>query len=181
MRPWEIAVNRRPPTAPLNQRSFIGGPCNAPVHLRRRWDHAATARLDLVHVLTYFLSKNSLFMSLVLICIGNPTLLSCICPFCANTFWCLKILSMWFCFCSPPARWQWGQRDRTAVHASPRQDENFPHAAFTQQQQQQPVPVEEARQYSQAGVPPRMLHPSPHPPQQTSIMVDLHEQVGSSV
>ncbi|XP_046722947.1 RING finger protein 44 isoform X5 [Silurus meridionalis] len=113
MRPWEISVNRRPPTAPLNHRSFIGGPCNAPVHLRR----------------------------------------------------------------SPPGRWQWGQRDRAAVHASLRQDENFPHASFPQQQQSQAVPVEEARQYSQAGVPPRMLHPSTHPPQQTSIMVDLHEQL----
>ncbi|XP_017345700.1 RING finger protein 44 isoform X2 [Ictalurus punctatus] len=136
MRPWEIAVNRRPPTAPLNQRSFIGGPCNAPVHLRRRWDCAAT---------TLILSA-SVFM-----------------------FRSLK---------SPPARWQWGQRDRTAAHASPRQDENFPHAAFPQQQHQhQAVPVEEARQYSQAGAPPRMLHPSTHPPQQTSIMVDLHEQM----
>ncbi|XP_026993947.2 RING finger protein 44 isoform X1 [Tachysurus fulvidraco] len=114
MRPWEIAVNRRPPTAPLNQRSFIGGPCNAPVHLRR----------------------------------------------------------------SPPARWQWGQRDRAVVHASPRQDENFAHGAFPQQQQHhQAIPVEEARQYSQAGAPPRMLHPPTHPPQQTSIMVDLHEQM----
>ncbi|XP_038849319.1 RING finger protein 44-like isoform X2 [Salvelinus namaycush] len=35
MRPWEIAVNRRPPTAPLNQRRFLGEPCNTPVHLRR--------------------------------------------------------------------------------------------------------------------------------------------------
>ncbi|XP_010898513.1 RING finger protein 44 isoform X2 [Esox lucius] len=35
MRPWEIAVNRRPPAAPLNQRRFLGEPCNTPVHLRR--------------------------------------------------------------------------------------------------------------------------------------------------
>ncbi|KAM9413048.1 RING finger protein 44-like isoform 2-T9 [Salvelinus alpinus] len=35
MRPWEIAVNRRPPTAPLNQRRFLGESCNTPVHLRR--------------------------------------------------------------------------------------------------------------------------------------------------
>lgn len=85
------------------------------------------------------------------------------------------------CLRSPSARWQWGPRDRAAVHASARQDESFPHAAFPlqqQQQQHQTVPVEETRQYSQAGAPPRMLHPSTHPPQQTSIMVDLHEQVG---
>lgn len=37
MRPWELAVNRLPPTAPLNPRRFLGEPCNAPVHLRRRW------------------------------------------------------------------------------------------------------------------------------------------------
>ncbi|XP_041702218.1 RING finger protein 44 isoform X2 [Coregonus clupeaformis] len=35
MRPWEIAVTRRPPTAPLNQRRFPGEPCDTPVHLRR--------------------------------------------------------------------------------------------------------------------------------------------------
>uniref|UniRef100_A0A674C804 Ring finger protein 44 n=1 Tax=Salmo trutta TaxID=8032 RepID=A0A674C804_SALTR len=35
MRPWDIAVNRWPPTAPLNQRRFLGEPCNTPVHLRR--------------------------------------------------------------------------------------------------------------------------------------------------
>lgn len=93
-----------------------------------------------------------------------------------------KVYTVPVCFCSPPARWQWGQRDRAVVHASPRQDENFAHAAFPQQpqQQHQAIPVEEARQYSQAGAPPRMLHPSTHPPQQTSIMVDLHEQVGSN-
>ncbi|XP_045074358.1 RING finger protein 44-like [Coregonus clupeaformis] len=35
MRPWEIAVTRRPPTAPLNQRRFPGEPCDTQVHLRR--------------------------------------------------------------------------------------------------------------------------------------------------
>ncbi|XP_061901626.1 RING finger protein 44 isoform X3 [Entelurus aequoreus] len=42
MRPWEVAVNRLPPTAPLNPRRFLGEPCNVPVHLRspqvrRQW------------------------------------------------------------------------------------------------------------------------------------------------
>ncbi|XP_035388229.1 RING finger protein 44 isoform X1 [Electrophorus electricus] len=107
MRPWEIAVNRRPPTAPLNQRRFLGGPCNTPVHLRR----------------------------------------------------------------SPPARRQWGQRDGAVVRGAPRQDESFPHATFPPQQ----LPLEESRQYGHAGAPPRLLHP--HPPQPSSIMVDLHEQM----
>ncbi|KAL0974339.1 hypothetical protein UPYG_G00219080 [Umbra pygmaea] len=35
MRPWEIAVNRRPPAAPLNHSRFLGEPCHTPVHLRR--------------------------------------------------------------------------------------------------------------------------------------------------
>ncbi|XP_053573019.1 RING finger protein 44 isoform X2 [Bombina bombina] len=34
MRPWELAVNRWPPSAPINQRRFLG-PCSTPVHLRR--------------------------------------------------------------------------------------------------------------------------------------------------
>uniref|UniRef100_A0A8B9K674 RING-type domain-containing protein n=1 Tax=Astyanax mexicanus TaxID=7994 RepID=A0A8B9K674_ASTMX len=92
MRPWEIAVNRRPPTAPLNQRRFLGEPCNTPQ--------------DLAH-----------------------------CPQCQ--------------------KYQLQQ----------------------QQQHQQHVPLEESRQYSHPSAPPRMLHPATHPPQQSSIMVDLHEQM----
>ncbi|XP_036799428.1 RING finger protein 44 isoform X2 [Oncorhynchus mykiss] len=113
MRPWEIAVTRRPPTAPLNQRRFLGEPCNTPVHLRR----------------------------------------------------------------SPPVRRQWGSRDRPVVlHDSSLQDENFHHPLFSQQHQQ--VLLDEARQYSHASAPPRMLHPAAHPPrhQQTPIMVELHDQ-----
>ncbi|KAM4678609.1 RING finger protein 44 isoform 2-T4 [Discoglossus pictus] len=34
MRPWELAVNRWPPSAPINQRRFLG-PCSTPAHLRR--------------------------------------------------------------------------------------------------------------------------------------------------
>lgn len=37
MRPWEVAVSRRPSTAPLNQRRVVGEPCITPLHLRRRW------------------------------------------------------------------------------------------------------------------------------------------------
>ncbi|KAM8909843.1 RING finger protein 44 isoform 1-T6 [Spinachia spinachia] len=35
MRPWEIAVTRLPPTAPLNPRRFLGEPCHAPGQFRR--------------------------------------------------------------------------------------------------------------------------------------------------
>uniref|UniRef100_A0A8C7J7G4 Ring finger protein 44 n=1 Tax=Oncorhynchus kisutch TaxID=8019 RepID=A0A8C7J7G4_ONCKI len=114
MRPWEIAVTRRPPTAPLNQRRFLGEPCNTPVHLRR----------------------------------------------------------------SPSVTRQWGSRDRPVVlHDSSLQDENFHHPLFSQQHQQ--VLLDEARQYSHASAPPRMLHPAAHPPrhQQTPIMVEVHDQM----
>ncbi|XP_067375664.1 RING finger protein 44 isoform X4 [Channa argus] len=111
MRPWEIAVNRLPPTAPLNPRRFFGEPCNAPVHLRR----------------------------------------------------------------SPPVRRQWGRRDRPVLHTSLGQDENFHHLLFSQHHQQ--VPLDESRQYSHTSTPPRMLHPAAHMPQQSPIMVDLHDQM----
>ncbi|XP_019390295.1 PREDICTED: RING finger protein 44 [Crocodylus porosus] len=35
MRPWELAVNRRLPSAPFTQRRFSGGPCSSPEHPRR--------------------------------------------------------------------------------------------------------------------------------------------------
>ncbi|KAM8732713.1 RING finger protein 44 isoform 1-T2 [Acanthopagrus schlegelii] len=111
MRPWEIAVNRLPPTAPLNPRRFLGEPCNAPVHLRR----------------------------------------------------------------SPPVRRQWGRRDRPVLHSSLVQDENFHHLLFSQHHQQ--VPLDDSRQYSHTSTAPRMLHPAAHLPQQSPIMVDLHDQM----
>lgn len=43
MRPWEIAVNRLPPTAPLNPRRFLGEPCSTAVHLRRRYSSTLIA------------------------------------------------------------------------------------------------------------------------------------------
>ncbi|KAL4648780.1 RING finger protein 44 isoform X3 [Arapaima gigas] len=110
MRPWEVTVNRRPPTAPLNQRRFLGEPCSTPVLLRR----------------------------------------------------------------SPPVRRQWGRRDRPAPHSSLLQGENFHHPLLSQHQQ---LSVDESRLYSHTSVPPRMLHPAAHPPQQNPIMVDLHDQM----
>ncbi|XP_044306985.1 RING finger protein 44 isoform X3 [Varanus komodoensis] len=35
MRPWELAVNRWPPSDPFDQRRFPGGSCGSPAHLRR--------------------------------------------------------------------------------------------------------------------------------------------------
>ncbi|XP_069725424.1 RING finger protein 44 isoform X2 [Phaenicophaeus curvirostris] len=109
MRPWELAVNRRPPSAPFNQRRFSGGPCSSPDHLRR----------------------------------------------------------------SPPARRQWGRRDRPLATLLG-QDEPQLHPAFPQQPH---IPVDEPRAYALPSTPPRMLHPAAHPPHQNPFMVDLHDQV----
>uniref|UniRef100_UPI003AADF7A0 RING finger protein 44-like n=1 Tax=Centroberyx gerrardi TaxID=166262 RepID=UPI003AADF7A0 len=77
---------------------------------------------------------------------------------------------------SPPVRRQWGRRDRPVLHTSLVQDENFHHLLFFQHQQQ--VPLDESRQYSHTSTPPRMLHPAAaHLPQQSPIMVDLHDQM----
>ncbi|KAF1626974.1 RING finger protein 44, partial [Eudyptes filholi] len=109
MRPWELAVNRRPPSAPFNQHRFSGGPCSSPDHLRR----------------------------------------------------------------SPPARRQWGRRDRPLATLLG-QDEPQLHPAFPQQPH---IPVDEPRAYALPSTPPRMLHPAAHPPHQNPFMVDLHDQV----
>ncbi|XP_061312730.1 RING finger protein 44 [Pezoporus flaviventris] len=111
MRPWELAVNRRPPSAPFNQRRFSGGPCSSPDHLRRRY--------------------------------------------------------------GPPARRQWGRRERPLA-ALLGQDEPQLHPAFPQQPH---GPVDELRAYALPSTPPRMLHPAAHPPHQNPFMVDLHDQV----
>ncbi|GCB74017.1 hypothetical protein scyTo_0003101 [Scyliorhinus torazame] len=107
MRPWEITVNRRPPSAPFNQRRFSGERCNTPAHHRR----------------------------------------------------------------SPPARRQWGRRDRP-LHNPINQDENYHHPPYSQQ-----LPIDENRSYNHTSLSPRMLHPAAHPPQQSPVMVDLHEQM----
>ncbi|XP_053935667.1 RING finger protein 44 isoform X2 [Cuculus canorus] len=109
MRPWELTVNRRPPSAPFNQRRFSGGPCSSPDNLRR----------------------------------------------------------------SPPARRQWGRRDRPLATLLG-QDEPQLHPAFPQQPH---IPVDEPRAYALPSTPPRMLHPAAHPPHQNPFMVDLHDQV----
>ncbi|MGH0140366.1 UNVERIFIED_CONTAM: hypothetical protein FKN15_042107 [Acipenser sinensis] len=80
---------------------------------------------------------------------------------------------------SPPVRRQWGRRDRPLLHSSLHQDENFHHALFTQHQQQ--LSLDESRPYSHTSVPPRMLQPAAHPPQQNPIMVELHEQLAGSL
>ncbi|KAJ3587892.1 hypothetical protein NHX12_011487, partial [Muraenolepis orangiensis] len=54
-------------------------------------------------------------------------------------------------------------------------DENFHRLLFSQQQPQ--IPLDESRHYNHASAPPRMLHPAPHLPQQSPIMVDLHDQM----
>uniref|UniRef100_A0A665W8Z1 RING finger protein 44 n=1 Tax=Echeneis naucrates TaxID=173247 RepID=A0A665W8Z1_ECHNA len=56
MRPWEIAVNRLPPTAPLNPRRFLGEPCNAPLLCSYIGRQAAFQIVELSN-LPYFFSQ----------------------------------------------------------------------------------------------------------------------------
>ena len=77
---------------------------------------------------------------------------------------------------SPPARRQWGRRDRPLATLLG-QDEPQLHPAFPQQPH---VPVDEPRAYALPSTPPRMLHPAAHPPHQNPFMVDLHDQVGAA-
>lgn len=85
--------------------------------------------------------------------------------------------SFFFSVCplSPPVRRQWGGQARPVLHSSPVQDENFHQLLFSQHPQQ--IPLDESRQYSHTSTAPRMLHPAAHLPQQSHIMVDLHDQV----
>lgn len=77
---------------------------------------------------------------------------------------------------SPPARRQWGRRDRPLATLLG-QDEPQLHPAFPQQPH---IPVDEPRAYALPSTPPRMLHPAAHPPHQNPFMVDLHDQVGAA-
>lgn len=77
---------------------------------------------------------------------------------------------------SPPARRQWGRRDRPLATLLG-QDETQLHPAFPQQPH---IPVDEPRAYALPSTPPRMLHPAAHPPHQNPFMVDLHDQVGAA-
>lgn len=77
---------------------------------------------------------------------------------------------------SPPARRQWGRRDRPLATLLG-QDEPQLHPAFPQQLH---IPVDEPRAYALPSTPPRMLHPAAHSPHQNPFMVDLHDQVGAA-
>ncbi|XP_038625579.1 E3 ubiquitin-protein ligase RNF38 isoform X2 [Tachyglossus aculeatus] len=72
---------------------------------------------------------------------------------------------------SPPRR-QRGRRDRVSRQNTMNQDENYHHLPFGQQQA-----IEEPRAFHPPNVSPCMLHPAAHPPQQNSVMVDIHEQI----
>lgn len=77
---------------------------------------------------------------------------------------------------SPPERHHWGRRDRPVLLSSLVHDENFHHLLFSQHHQQ--VALDESRQYTHTSTASRMLHPTAaHLPQQSPIMVDLHDQV----
>lgn len=85
------------------------------------------------------------------------------------------LISLCSCF-SPPERHHWGRRDRPVLLSSLVHDENFHHLLFSQHHQQ--VALDESRQYTHTSTASRMLHPTAaHLPQQSPIMVDLHDQV----
>ncbi|XP_053558704.1 E3 ubiquitin-protein ligase RNF38 isoform X2 [Bombina bombina] len=73
---------------------------------------------------------------------------------------------------SPPVRRQRGRRERLSRHSSINQDENYHHLSYGQ-----PQTVEEPRAFHPPTVSPRMLHPAAHPPQQNTVMIDIHEQI----
>ncbi|RXM97746.1 E3 ubiquitin-protein ligase RNF38 [Acipenser ruthenus] len=57
-------------------------------------------------------------------------------------------------------------------HNSISQDENYHHLMYGQQQS-----MEEPRAFHPPSVSPRLLHPAAHPPQPSTVMVDIHEQI----
>ncbi|XP_033890978.1 E3 ubiquitin-protein ligase RNF38 isoform X1 [Acipenser ruthenus] len=73
---------------------------------------------------------------------------------------------------SPPVRRQRGRRDRMPRHNSISQDENYHHLTYGQQPS-----MEEPRAFHPPSVSPRLLHPAAHPPQPSTVMVDIHEQI----
>ncbi|KAM7077692.1 E3 ubiquitin-protein ligase RNF38-like isoform 3-T3 [Ciconia maguari] len=73
---------------------------------------------------------------------------------------------------SPPVRRQRARRDRLSRHNSVSQDENYPHLSYGQQQA-----IEEPQAFNSPNIPHRMLHPAAHPPQQNTVMVDIHDQI----
>ncbi|XP_055648790.1 E3 ubiquitin-protein ligase RNF38-like isoform X2 [Falco peregrinus] len=73
---------------------------------------------------------------------------------------------------SPPARRQRARRDRLSRHNSVSQDENYHHLFYGQQQA-----IEEPQAFNPPNISHRMLHPAAHPPQQNTVMVDIHDQI----
>ncbi|MBN3326118.1 RNF38 ligase, partial [Atractosteus spatula] len=73
---------------------------------------------------------------------------------------------------SPPVRRQRGRRDRLSRHSAAGQDENFHHLPYGQ-----PPSLEEPRAFHPPNMSPRLLHPAAHPPQQSAVMVDIHDQI----
>ncbi|XP_075595102.1 E3 ubiquitin-protein ligase RNF38-like [Balearica regulorum gibbericeps] len=73
---------------------------------------------------------------------------------------------------SPPVRRQRARRDRLSRHNSVSQDENYHHLSYGQQQV-----IEESQAFNPSNISHRMLHPAAHPPQQNTVMVDIHDQM----
>ncbi|XP_051497579.1 E3 ubiquitin-protein ligase RNF38-like [Apus apus] len=73
---------------------------------------------------------------------------------------------------SPPVRHQRARRDCLSRHNSFSQGENYHHRSYGQQQA-----IEEPQAFNPPNISHRMLHPAAHPPQQNTVMVDIHDQI----
>ncbi|XP_040399194.1 uncharacterized protein LOC121062956 [Cygnus olor] len=73
---------------------------------------------------------------------------------------------------SPPVHRQRARRDLLSRHNSISQDENYRHLSYGQQQA-----IEDPQTFHPPNISHHMFHPAAHPPQQNSMMVDIHDQV----
>ncbi|XP_069735841.1 E3 ubiquitin-protein ligase RNF38-like isoform X2 [Phaenicophaeus curvirostris] len=153
MRPWEMASNRQPPLAQSNQHHFSRERYVTPA--RSRWREICSApveekthpRSNAKSPRLHPSTSTSLFLEAVL----KEAALSEDRPL----------------VCRQRAR-----RDRLSRHNSVSQDENYHHLSYGQQQA-----IEEPQAFNPPNISHRMLHPAAHPPQQNTVMVDIHDQI----
>ncbi|XP_009995705.1 PREDICTED: E3 ubiquitin-protein ligase RNF38-like [Chaetura pelagica] len=75
-------------------------------------------------------------------------------------------------FRSPPVHHQRARRDCLSQHNSFSQGENYHHLSYGRQQA-----IEEPQAFNPPNISHRMLSPAAHPPQQNTVMVDIHDQI----
>nr|XP_038025539.1 E3 ubiquitin-protein ligase RNF38-like [Anas platyrhynchos] len=73
---------------------------------------------------------------------------------------------------SPPVHRQRARRDHLSRHNSISQDENYRHLSYGQQQA-----IEDPQTFHPPNISHHMLHTAAHPPEQNSMMVDIHDQI----